>query len=261
MNYKEINRQSWNKQTEVHFNSEFYDNESFIQGRNSLNSIELDLLGDVKGESILHLQCHFGQDTISLNRMGAHSVGVDISDRAIERAKQLAATCNSDAEFVVSDVYDLPEILNEKFDLVFTTYGTIGWLPDLNKWAEVIANFLKPEGKLVFVEFHPVVWMFDTHFERVEYRYFQDEPIVETCGTYTDGGDESQTETVSWNHGLAEVYNSLQSAGLRVEQFQEYDYSPYSCFKGAMERKPGEWIIEKWANKLPLVYSMVASKN
>jgi SAM-dependent methyltransferase len=260
IDYKEINKKSWNKRTEVHFDSKFYDNESFIAGRNALNSIELELLGDISGKSVLHLQCHFGQDTISLERLGAgRVVGVDLSDLAILKARELANVCNSNAEFIESDVYELPQVLSERFDLVFTSYGTIGWLPSTQRWAEVIAHFLKPGGQLVFAEFHPVVWMFDDDFNQVKYNYFNEDAFTEIEeGSYTDGSENLHEEYVYWNHGLAEVFNALKSNGLTTTHFQEYDYSPYSCFKGVKERKPGEWVIEKWADKLPLVYALKA---
>lgn len=132
-NYITINRQSWNNQTETHLKSEFYAQELFLKGKSSLNSIELDLLGEVSGKSILHLQCHFGQDTISLSRLGAEVTGVDFSDKAIESAIQIARETNSKAQFVCCDIYDLPKHLDQSFDIVFTSYGTIGWLPDLDK--------------------------------------------------------------------------------------------------------------------------------
>src|SRR5437868_117554 len=138
-NYLNINRESWNKRTEVHVGSEFYDLEGFLNGNTSLNSIELGLLGNIKGKSILHLQCHFGQDTISLARLGADVTGVDLSDRSIEKAVEIAAQTNSGATFICCDIYDLPRHLDKKFDIVFTSYGTIIWLPDLDKWAKLIS--------------------------------------------------------------------------------------------------------------------------
>ena len=152
-NYIEINRESWNHRTEVHLKSEFYDLEGFIKGKSSLNPIELNLLGDIAGKRILHLQCHFGQDTISLSRLGAEVTGVDFSDKAIESAKKIADQTGSSAKFICCDIYDLPDHLDEKFDIVFTSYGTIGWLPDLDKWAKIVSNYLKPNGTFVFVEF------------------------------------------------------------------------------------------------------------
>ena len=149
-----------------------------MKGRTSLNSIELDLLGDVKGKQILHLQCHFGQDSISLSRLGAKVTGMDLADKAIDAARQLSTKCATDTEFVLSDIYDLPNVLNKKYDIVYTSYGTIGWLPDLDQWAGVISHFLKPGGKFIFVEFHPFVWMYDDDFTHVKY-------VISTSNPYT----------------------------------------------------------------------------
>ncbi|MCK5906496.1 MAG: class I SAM-dependent methyltransferase, partial [Flavobacteriales bacterium] len=154
----EGNRESWNKRSEVHFVSEFYDNKSFLEGKISLTEIELSELGDVKGKSLLHLQCHFGQDTLSFARMGAKVTGVDLSDKGIEFANVLKEKSGIDAEFIVSNVYDLKENLKGEFDIVFTSFGVLGWLPDLDKWAEIVSHFLKSGGIFYIAEFHPIVW-------------------------------------------------------------------------------------------------------
>ena len=177
-NYLDINRSSWNAKVESHLKSDFYFVDEFVKGRTSLNSIELDLLGDVKGKQILHLQCHFGQDSISLSRLGAKVTGMDLADKAIDAARQLSTKCATDTEFVLSDIYDLPNVLNKKYDIVYTSYGTIGWLPDLDQWAGVISHFLKPGGKFIFVEFHPFVWMYDDDFTHVKY-------VISTSNPYT----------------------------------------------------------------------------
>lgn len=261
MNYQEINRNTWNKKTKVHLESAFYDQAGFLKGKSSLNSIELKLLGDVRNKRILHLQCHFGQDTISLARMGAQVTGVDLADEAIDAAKKLACDCGVKATFVACDLYDAPKHIEEKFDIVFTSYGTIGWLPDLNRWAGIVQHFLKPSGQFIFAEFHPVVWMFDDDFKTVGYNYFNDGPIVETCtGTYADRDSDLISETVNWNHGIGEVLSALFAHGLYIEEFEEFDYSPYSCFKHTEEYEPGKFRIKHLANKLPLVYALKASK-
>lgn len=260
-NYIEINRQSWNNRVAAHLKSEFYDLENFIKGKNSLNSIELDLLGDLKGKMILHLQCHFGQDTISLSRLGADVTGVDLSDKAIESANRIASDTNSNANFICCDIYDLPNHLDRQFDIVFTSYGTIGWLPDLDNWAKIVSRYLKNDGKFVFVEFHPVVWMFDDNFEKIGYNYFRSEAIIETeKGTYADKTADIVIESVSWNHSLSEVITSLIQNGLEISSLEEYDYSPYNCFNKTIEFEPGKFRIEHLDNKIPMVYSIVASK-
>lgn len=259
--YLAINRSSWNNKTDVHLTSEFYDMDGFRRGNSSLNSIELDLLGDLKGKKVLHLQCHFGQDTISLNRLGAEVVGVDLSDKAIMNARKIAAELNSSAQFICSDIYDLPNQLEQQFDVVFTSYGTIGWLPNLDKWAKVVSHFLKPNGQFVFVEFHPFVWMFDDNFENINYNYFNVGPIIETeNGTYADREAEITQDYVCWNHSLSEVMTSLIKNGLEINAFDEYDYSPYNCFKNTVEVAPKKFRIEKIMDKIPMVYSISATK-
>jgi len=260
-NYLEINKKTWNKRTAVHVESEFYDNETFLNGRSSLNSIELDLLGDLKGKKVLHLQCHFGQDSISLSRLGAQVTGVDFSDVAIEKAREMAQKMEVDTSFICCDVYSLPEILNEKFDIVFTSYGTIAWLPDINKWGSVVSHFLKSEGHFVFAEFHPVVWMFDSEFKSVKYHYFNVEAIIEESeGTYTDGGDDMRNTEISWNHAISDVVNSLINSNLELISLEEYDYSPYHCFANMVQDTPGEYVISTLKRRIPMVYSILARK-
>ncbi len=260
-NYLEINKESWNKRTDHHITSDFYDVKGFLEGNTSLNEIELNLLGDISGKSILHLQCHFGQDTISLARMGAISTGVDLSDNAIEKANDLAIQANQKVTFICSDIYDLPNHLEQQFDIVYTSYGTIGWLPDLDKWAKIISKFLKPNGKFIFVEFHPVIWMFDNDFDKIGYNYFNSGAIVETeSGTYTDKSAELVQEYVSWNHGMSEVVNSLLKNDLVINSLDEFDYSPYNCFSHTMEFEPKKYRIKHLENKIPMVYAIVATK-
>lgn len=260
-NYLEINKKTWNEKVPVHINSAFYEMEAFKAGKSSLKEIELDLLGDVRGKSILHLQCHFGQDTISLARMGARVTGIDLSDAAITMAQEVAAELNVDASFICCDVYSLPQVLDEKFDIVFTSYGTIGWLPDMDKWAEVVAHFMKPGGSFVFAEFHPVVWMFDNDLKYVQYPYFKAEPILETeSGTYADRENEKQFSSMTWNHGIGEVFMALKKQGLNIEVLKEYDYSPYNCLANMVETGPDEYRVAHLNGLIPLVYALKASK-
>lgn len=260
-NYIEINRKAWNNRTDTHLNSEFYNQKGFLNGDTSLNEIELNLLGNIKGKSILHSQCHFGQDTISLERLGATVTGIDLSDKAIDSAKQIAKEIHSNANFICCDIYDLPNHLEKTFDMVFTSYGTIGWLPDLNKWAGIVSKFLKPKGQFIFVEFHPVVWMFDYNFDKIGYRYFNSGPIVETnSGTYADKTADLTISDISWNHSIGEVVNSLIYNGLEINSLEEYDYSPYNCFNKTVEFEPRKFRIAHLDNKIPMVYSITAVK-
>ncbi|TDO03702.1 class I SAM-dependent methyltransferase [Sunxiuqinia elliptica] len=259
-NYIDINKQSWNNRTEAHIQSDFYDLKGFLAGQSSLNSIELERLGDLSGKRVLHLQCHFGMDTLSLARLGAQVTGVDFSDKAIDQANKLAAETQLDARFICCNIYDLPQQLNEQFDLVFTSYGTIGWLPDLDRWAQIVRQFLKPDGQFLFVEFHPVVWMFDDQFKSIAYSYFNTETIVETeTGTYADRDADIQQDTVSWNHPISEVVNALLRNQLEITALDEFDYSPYNCFNNTTEAEPGKFRIAHLDQKLPMVYALKAS--
>ena len=257
--YIRHNRDAWNKKVSVHYTSDFYANDNFMAGESSLKEIELSLLGDIKEKKVLHLQCHFGQDTISLSRKGATVTGVDFSEEAIKLARNLARELTVSTKFICSDVYELPNVLDEKFDIVFTTYGTIGWLPDIDRWAKLVSSYLKPGGNLVFAEFHPVVWMFDDNFKKITYAYFKQEPIVETeVGTYADRQAGIEQKTITWNHSLSEVMQSLIDQGLSIDIFREYDYSPYNCFNGTIEYQPGKFRIASLADKIPMVYAIKA---
>lgn len=260
--YLKHNQQTWDNKVDVHVNSDFYQMDKFMAGASSLTPIEIPLLGDVSNQSLIHLQCHFGQDTLSLARMGAQVTGVDFSPKGIEKAKSLSQQLNVDADFVLSDVYSSPEIIKKQFDIVFTSYGTITWLPDIQKWADVVASFLAPGGSFVFADFHPAMWMFDDDFNEVAFRYMNDAAIIESYeGTYADKSSKLVSNTVSWNHGLAEVITALQKSGLTLEHFGEYDWSPYDAVNGMYEFAPGRYRITKFGNKLPLVFSLKMSKS
>lgn len=260
IDYKAINKAAWNIRTEKHLGSAFYDVKGWMQHFNSLNEPELALLPEVKGKKLLHLQCHFGQDTLSLAHLGAEVTGVDISDQAIKRAQELSEKSGLPGRFICSDIYELPNVLHDQFDIVFTSYGTIGWLPDMEKWGEVVGHFLKPGGEFLIVEFHPAVWMFDEAFQFIKYSYFKEEPIVETQGTYTEGEPQTEETMVTWNHSLASVVNALLQNGLEILRFEEYDYSCYDCFGGATEKAGKGWRIKGMGSNLPMMYALHARK-
>ncbi|MDU1903706.1 MAG: class I SAM-dependent methyltransferase [Dysgonomonas sp.] len=260
-NYVEINRNAWNHKTAIHVDSEFYDNDAFLKGKNTLKDIELNLLGDIKGKSVLHLQCHFGQDSISMARMGAKVTGVDLSDKAIDKAKEFVKFTGIDAEFICCDIYDLPDFLDKKFDIVFTSYGVIGWLPDLERWANIVSRYLKPEGRFIFVEFHPLVWVFDDDFTKIQYSYFNTETIVEEIsGSYADREASITYKTVSWNHSTSEILNNLIKEGIDIKSFNEYDYSPYNCFKDMVKVKEDVYRIKSVGDKLPMIFALEGIK-
>lgn len=262
--YFKANTLHWNAMTEVNVDSDFYDLPSFIAGRNSLRQIELDGLGEgIAGKSLLHLQCHFGQDTLSWARMGAQVTGVDMSPQAIAKARELRDTLGIEASFVCCNVYDLPSHLEGQFDIVFASYGVIGWLPDVAQWARVGAQFLKPGGQLFLAEFHPYIWMYDSQFQTIEHAYFNRKVIAEPSGHSYADPDQALAEDLmeyGWNHPLSDVINGFIQAGLQIESLHEYDYSPWPCFPNLREDGPQQWVFEHFGRKIPYVYALKATK-
>ncbi len=255
MDYLSINKEAWDKRTKVHVESEFYDVASFKCGRCSLNPIELKQVGNVQGKSLLHLQCHFGQDTLSWARLGAEVTGVDLSANAIKHANSLKQALDLKADFIESDVVQFGHENKQQFDVVFTSYGVLCWLPNLVDWAQTIAKSLKVGGEFHLVEFHTFNDLLSG------YPYFPDSrPDVEEEGTYTENCDGTKTTTVTWSHPISEVINALIDAGLKIESFSEHPYSPYNCFDG-LESVPnlGYQMLYK-GQQIPLLYSIKARK-
>lgn len=259
-NYSEINKTLWNHKTGLHIESDFYDVPGFLKGKSSLQEIELALLGNVQDKKILHLQCHFGQDTLSLARMGANVTGVDISDKAIEKAKDYTLQLGLNATFICSDVLQIDQHLQDPFDLIFTSYGTIGWLPSLERWGQLISRFLRPGGQFIIVEFHPVIWMLNEEFQHLKYSYFNTKTFYEEyTNSYTGEAVHEKVMGYSWNHPLADVFKALINNDLAIKIFQEYDYSPYDCFANTVAVEKG-FQIKGFEGKLPMVYSIVAER-
>ncbi len=260
--YLERNRRSWDARLPIHLGSAFYDVEGWkSSGRISLTDIERREVGEVKGKSLLHLQCHFGQDTLSWARLGARVCGCDFSAPAIDTARQLAAELDLPATFVCCSVYELPQHLEGSFDIVFTSYGAITWLPDLTRWAEVIAHFLKPGGTLYLADFHPVLWMLDEEMRQLKYPYHNIGPIEsELQGTYAAPKSNLSGKEYNWNHSLSEVINSLISCGLRLEFLNEYPYSPFDCFPNSVRGSDGYYRIRGLEGIIPLIFSLRARK-
>ena len=257
--YFEHNRRLWENRVAVHLESELYDQANFLAGKSSLTEIERDALGDVTGKTLLHLQCHFGQDTLSWARQGAIATGIDFSENAIVTAREIAAELDLEARFISTNVYDLPEVLDEKFDIVFSTFGAIPWLPDMEKWAAIVGRFLKPGGLFYLAEFHPTLYLFNFDNAKVEYSYFNEgTPYVEdVVGTYADKlKGEGGGRECFWNHSISEVVNALLSQGLQLLELNEYDFSPYNCFPNMNEREPGRFVWGNFGVRLPHVFSV-----
>ncbi|MDQ6692868.1 MAG: class I SAM-dependent methyltransferase [Chloroflexota bacterium] len=266
--YRKSNLQLWNNWAELHVGSATYDVESFKAGKNSLNSIELDELGDVRGKTLLHLQCHFGKDTMSWARLGAVVTGADFSDKAIEIARGLSAELDIPATFVLSDIYALPAVLSAQFDIVFTSYGAIYWLNDMDEWARIAAGYLKPGGVFYVAEFHPFLMVFDTTPDeqnlKITYPYSSPEPQrFETQGSYAAPAAGYTGVEYGWSHSMSDIINALIKAGLRIEFLHEHHLSVDGGSFKAMEPTGDGWFrlkdpVEQAA--VPLMFSIRAHK-
>jgi len=264
--YLESNRELWNRLTAINARAKSYNLDGFRKGESSLKPLELRELGEVRGKSLLHLQCHFGLDTLSWARLGAMVTGVDFSPEAICLAHRLSAELSIPARFIESNLYDLPGVLEDRFDIVFTSYGVLCWLPDLKPWAGLIARYLKPGGLFYIAEFHPVNHVFDnertTKELTVRYSYFhRDEPMKwEDDGAYADPGQKAGLPSFEWTHNLSDILNSLIRAGLVIEQFNEFPYCVYDHYP-FLERGPDGWYrLPDGKETIPLLFSLKARK-
>jgi len=267
------NLKTWEAWTPIHVGSEFYDVASFRDDRNPirLRDYELGEVGPVTGKSLLHLQCHFGLDTLSWARLGAHVTGADFSPGAIDAATALALELGIDARFVVSDLYDLPSNLDEQFDIVYTSRGVLGWLPNIRRWADVVVHFVKPGGIFYITEIHPVAQVFDDEMAvgaagelRLRYPYWEHhEPLTFAVeGSYADR--TAPTEGLvehSWDHSLGEIVSALIEAGLHIELLHEFDFVDWEL-PWLLKSEDGRWRLPPGtAGQLPLFFSLRASKS
>jgi SAM-dependent methyltransferase len=284
--YRDVNRKNWDERVPVHVASEYYGVERFASDPSYLSDVvrfDLPRLGDVRGLRGVHLQCHIGTDTVSLARLGASMTGLDFSEPAVSAARELAGASGASgasgepgawapgafATFVHADVYAAADVLPRGgFDLVYTGIGALCWLPDVRRWALVVASLLRPGGRLFIREGHPMLWALDD--ERaddllvVKYPYFErPEPTVWVQGgTYvpTDA-IFSQTTTHEWNHGLGEIFTALLEAGLEITAFTEHDSAPWNALPGKMEQiGGGEWRLADDPSRLPCTYTLQAIK-
>lgn len=263
--YLRANQKLWNEWTAEHENSPFYDVEGFKAGKERLKSIELEEVGDVRGKSMLHLQCHFGLDTLAWARHGAIVTGVDLSDESIALARSLSEELQIPATFICSDILALPENLQGQFDIVFTSYGVLHWLRDLKRWAQVIHHFLKPGGFFYIVEDHPFMRVFSSDPElgvKPDNPYFfTEEPYqAETEGTYATNFEGKKRTYYMWDHSLGEVINSLIDAGLQIEYLHEFQFTLRAKFPNMVQGEDGYWRFPPEFSMIPLLFSLRAKK-
>ena len=237
--------------------------ERFLAGRSTLRSFELAELGDVRGATLVHPQCHFGLDTLSLARLGARVTGLDFSWPAVQAARDLAARAGVEAEFVQADVYDATSALGGRaFDIVYTGLGAIIWLPDIERWAATMAALTAPGGRFYLAEFHPIANVFadedhslvNSYFNRGP--YFYDEP-----GTYADlSAPTVHNRSIEFNHTLGDVVSALIGAGLRIELLHEHDFTLHARWPFLVAHDDGTYRLPVGMPSLPLMYSLRATR-
>jgi SAM-dependent methyltransferase len=261
------NRALWDEWTGVHVASDFYDVAGFKEGGVRVRPYEIEEIGDVDRKDLLHLQCHFGIDTLSWARLGANVTGADFSEAAVERARALAEELGLRAAFVCSNLYELPANLDGDFDVVYTSRGVLGWLPDLEGWAGVIEHFLRPGGTFYITEVHPFLQVFDDEEGvtqlRVRYHYFpRREPLVfPVRGSYADPDADIETPfEYGWQHSIGEIVTSLTSAGLSIDFLHEWPFLEWPS-SPLEEHADGTWRLRRdQEGEIPLFFSLRATK-
>lgn len=277
--YRESNRRLWAEWTAIHERSDFYRLESFKHGTTldrpfdaapgvRIRAYEVEEVGNVDGRDLLHLQCHFGIDTLSWARLGARVTGIDFSPEAVALAIRLATELDLDARFVVSSVEDLPSNLDGQFDVVYTSRGAIWWLADLDRWAHVIAHFLRPGGFFYMTEFHPVLQTLDeapnAAEPRVVFPYFpRFEPLeFPVYGSYADPTAQIDSKVeYGWVHSMGEIVTAIAECGLRIDFLHEMDWVDYRMIPLLEEGDDGKWRLpSSITGELPLMFSLKATK-
>lgn len=225
--WRAANRANWDERVPFHVAGPFYDLPGFVAGKDTLRDFELTEVGDASGKTLLHLQCHIGLDTLSWARQGATVTGLDFSAPALDVANDLATQIGqTTARFVTADVYDAAQALDgQTFDIVYTGFGALCWLPDIKRWAQTVASLLAAGGYLYLAEFHPIADVMADDGRTVEDNYFQSDPIVvDEPGSYADrSAPTTATLRAQWQHGVGEVVSALAAAGLRLEFLNEHD--------------------------------------
>jgi SAM-dependent methyltransferase len=261
--WRETNRAWWDERAPHHVAGAFYDVDGFRAGRSDLRPFEAEEMGDVAGRDLIHLQCHFGLDTLSWARRGARVTGLDFSQPAIDAADALATELALDATFVVSDVYDAPQALGRTYDIVYTGIGALCWLPDIPRWAAVVRDLLRPEGVLYLVETHPMSDVLGDEDLVARYPYFHDEPIRENDpGSYatTDSPAYEHQTTLVWIHSLSRVIGSLIDTGFTIELFSEHPFTQFGRWPFVTRDEHGRYWLPPELPTLPLLYSLRARR-
>ncbi len=262
--YLDNNRRLWNEWALINARSDLYQLAEFKSGMIKLNPLEIQEVGNVRGKRLLHLQCHFGMDTLSWAKLGAEVTGVDFSDQAIHMAQELSREMKIPGRFLCCPVEDLPSQLDEpaSFDIVFTSYGVIPWLPDLKIWAQNINYYLKPGGFFYIAEMHPFAMIFDDSDGlddwQVGYPYFHDDVMkFNVEGSYSDRTAPMKTRiSYEWQHPLGEIISLLSATGMRLDYLHEFPFTVYKMFAFTELCEDGYWRPPETLKPMPLVFSM-----
>jgi SAM-dependent methyltransferase len=259
-----LNRAWWDERVPIHLASGYYDLDGFFAKPDVLRAVEVAEVGDVSGRRLLHLQCHIGLDTLSWARRGAAVTGVDFSGPAVEAATALAAQLSLPARFVAADVYDAPEMLGgATFDVVYVSVGALAWLPDVTRWARVVARLLAPGGFLYIAEGHPFGYVLDDATgSRVELDYFDSRPTAwESAGSYADRtAATTANTTVQHHHTLGAIVTAVAEAGLRVEFLHEHEWALSAQFDTFVKDADGTFRYPPGVPRAPLMFSLRATK-
>ena len=259
--WRAVNRALWDERVPIHVDSGFYDVARFLAGASTLRAFEIDELGDVDGRTLVHPQCHFGLDTLSWARRGARATGLDFSGPAVAGARRLAAATQLDANFVEADVYDAAEALGgRRFDVVYTGLGALNWLPDVERWARVMATLVAPGGRLYLAEFHPFPEVFADDDLTVAHPYFDAGPHVgEEAGSYANpDAVTAHNRYVVFQHTLGSVVSAIAAAGLRIEFLHEHDHTLFARWPFLEPQADGIFRLPEGTPALPLMYSLLA---
>lgn len=265
----DTNRRWWNEAVGVHIRSNGpggYDVAGFRRGRSALHPVEVKEVGDVHGKKLLHLQCHFGLDTLSWARLGADVTGVDFSEAGIKEARSLADELRIPARFVLSNVYAVRDVLKDDFDIVFSSYGAINWLPDLRAWASIIASYLRPGGFFYVIDAHPFARIFSDEAGETDLRqkqpYWLPGPSrIEEDGTYADKGAHFKNRvTLEFAHTIEDIVDSLVDAGLRIEFLHEFPFCAWEMFPFMEKSEDGYYRLRENPDRIPLMFSVRARK-
>jgi 2-polyprenyl-3-methyl-5-hydroxy-6-metoxy-1,4-benzoquinol methylase len=267
--FRAANRRNWDERVAIHRRDAtgFYAVERFLAGEKRLHAIDSGELGEIAGKRLIHLQCHFGLDTLILARAGAVATGLDFSSAAIAEARRLAAEIGVAADFVCADLYDARQAVEGEFDTVFTTWGTICWLPDIVGWAETIASLLAPGGVFYFADAHPAMLVFEERKGRLVAEWAAntpvDEPLVfDEAQTYTgDLTPLTAARTYQWIHSLPRIVDALTGAGLILEFVHEHSWLPWPPFPMCIDNGDGTYCLPQSAPPLPLAVSLRACKS